>query len=192
MVGDLKKKLKLDPSRILEYESEIWDRCKRISELNRLYLLEKEQITPQVKNAFITFRSQEGKQRALRAYSIPWHRKLCCKNQYNKVLLDMETFPELQDPVDPALVLWHNYGLKTKHKVFYYLKLYGVIAVFLIISGTGHAYFHYVDRIFAQMQNFEVRNSCFQRSTSISAQMAVEAKNDPAVMSCYCVHNKNR
>lgn len=61
----LKKRMKNDPSNKTAYEAESWKLYTRVTKHKDEYYKERVETTPSIRNAFITFRSMEGKQRAL-------------------------------------------------------------------------------------------------------------------------------
>lgn len=60
-IADLKKKIQVDPAATRTYEAEIWRHYSNISYHNDLYYEDKEELDPSVMNAYVTFRSMEGK-----------------------------------------------------------------------------------------------------------------------------------
>jgi len=92
-IADLKKKIQVDPKRTRDYEAVQWKHYTRITELNDDYYNEKNQIETEdshgIKNAFVTFRSMEGKERCVAAYNISWFRRnfvanCCCLDSFFK------------------------------------------------------------------------------------------------------------
>ena len=57
-----------DPYNVKKYEKDLWKLHIRITELKDAYYAEKEDTVPEIKNAHITFRSMEGRSRAMQAY----------------------------------------------------------------------------------------------------------------------------
>ena len=51
--------------------------CDEVTDYKEKYYLEKQMHIPHIKSAFITFRSMEGKQRALQAYATKSFRRIC-------------------------------------------------------------------------------------------------------------------
>ena len=57
--------MKNDPMNVKKYEKKIWELHVDITDYKDAYYLDKENIVPQIKNAYITFRSMEGAARAV-------------------------------------------------------------------------------------------------------------------------------
>ena len=69
-IADLKKKIQVDPARTREYEAKVWYHSTHVTNANDAYYKEKLSMEPQIKKAYITFRSMEGMRRAKSAYSV--------------------------------------------------------------------------------------------------------------------------
>ena len=54
-----------DPLNSKTHEKEMWVLFNKVTELKQDYYREKESISPKITSAFITFRSMEGKERAI-------------------------------------------------------------------------------------------------------------------------------
>ena len=65
----LKDMMANDPTQSNYYEKEMWVRYTKVTRLKDEYYEEKAKLTPHIKNAYVTFRSQEGKARAKQAYA---------------------------------------------------------------------------------------------------------------------------
>ena len=50
---------------VMRDEKEMWKQYNKVTEHKEAYYREKERASPQIVNAYITFRSMEGKERAL-------------------------------------------------------------------------------------------------------------------------------
>ena len=60
-----KKRMQNDPLGSRKYEKEIWILYQRVTDHKDAYYFDKMNSEPLVKNAYVTFRSMEGKHRAL-------------------------------------------------------------------------------------------------------------------------------
>ena len=67
-IQQLKKKMTNDPENQSEYEKQIWKHYNAVTSHKDAYFKDKMGMQPTVANCYITFRSMEGKQRALVAY----------------------------------------------------------------------------------------------------------------------------
>ena len=67
-IQQFKKKMTNDPQNQSQYEKQIWQRYNAVTSHKDAYFKDKMGMQPTVANCYITFRSMEGKQRALVAY----------------------------------------------------------------------------------------------------------------------------
>ena len=71
---------------------------------------------PVVKNAYVTFRSMEGKHRALQAWETPnllrlFAEHVCCmKSVFKKEKLLSKGYPYVRETANPECVVWENLG----------------------------------------------------------------------------------
>jgi hypothetical protein len=71
---------------------------------------------PVVKNAYVTFRSMEGKHRALQAWETPnllrlFAEHVCCmKSVFKKKKLLSKGYPYVRETANPECVVWENLG----------------------------------------------------------------------------------
>lgn len=76
-------------------------------------------IEPEIKNAFITFRSMEGKHRALQAFYTPTATRVCAENfccmdtLFKARKLLRKGHLSFEETVDPANVVWENMATST-------------------------------------------------------------------------------
>lgn len=70
LIADLRKKILVDPANTREYEAIQWTHYSHVTRLFEQYYAEKDKIVPTVNNIYVTFRSMEGKERAVKAYDI--------------------------------------------------------------------------------------------------------------------------
>jgi hypothetical protein len=76
-VANLKKKIQVDPKNVHRYETEMWRHYTNITNFNTQYLKEKGSIVPEIKNVYVTFRSMEGRERALKAFDLSYVERKC-------------------------------------------------------------------------------------------------------------------
>lgn len=106
-IADLKKKILVDPDNTRTYEAQIWQHYATVTELNDSYYEDKKAASGEVVNAYVMFRSMEGKQRAIKAYDIHCCQRLCvsfccCLSQFfKKKQLIRKGFLTVESPVDP-------------------------------------------------------------------------------------------
>lgn len=55
----------------------MWRHYTSVTRLNEKYAEEKPSMVPEIKNAYVTFRSMEGRERALRAFDLNWAQRKC-------------------------------------------------------------------------------------------------------------------
>jgi hypothetical protein len=60
--------MKNDPINSKKYEKELWQLHIKVTELKDAYYIDKLTSKPGIKNAYVTFRSVEGRERAIQAY----------------------------------------------------------------------------------------------------------------------------
>lgn len=60
-IADLRKKILVDPPNTRRYEVQQWVLYTEVTKLNDLYYAEKNRIKPEIRNAYVTFRSMESK-----------------------------------------------------------------------------------------------------------------------------------
>ena len=81
-IARLRKKMKNDPMRSPIYEREMWRLYTRVTEHKNRYYIDRMNTVPIIKNAYVTFRSMEGKERAMQAYEtgrvIRWIAEYVC------------------------------------------------------------------------------------------------------------------
>jgi hypothetical protein len=133
----LREKIKNDPLGIAIYEKEEWVLYSRITELKDKYYNEKIHVSPELNNVYITFRSMEGKQRALQAYNISPFRRLfseiCCgmRLMLRKKKLLMQGFYRIKEAEVPENIIWENLGVKWQSKFVRFLA--GLVPLLLCI-----------------------------------------------------------
>lgn len=76
-IANLKKKIIVDPRNTKRYEVQMWKHYANVTEYNEQYVEEKGSTVPEIKNAYLTFRSMEGKERALKAFGLNWCQRVC-------------------------------------------------------------------------------------------------------------------
>ena len=71
---------------------------------------------PKVRNAYVTFRSMEGKQRALTAWETPnavriFAEYICCmQSVFKKKKLIGKGYPFVRETTAPDTIIWENLG----------------------------------------------------------------------------------
>ena len=195
-IADLRKKIQVDPQHTREYEAIQWMHYTRITELNDEYYEEKARIAKSnghtIKNAFITFRSMEGKERCIKAFEISWFQRYfiancCCLDGFfrRKKLLQ-KGFPSIREVVDPQTVIWENLGVSFAQRCNQNMKTYMVVLMTLFISFWGFYYFQTIEKDLVSM----VRSDC-QGESSYDIDIAWLDNQKPykyklGEMNCYC------
>ena len=75
----LKKQIEIDPQNKVDYDNQIWKLYTKVTAHKDAYYAERDTSVPNLRNAYITFRSMEGKQRALQAYETPVVTRVCAE-----------------------------------------------------------------------------------------------------------------
>ena len=195
-IADLRKKIQVDPQHTREYEAIQWMHYTRITELNDDYYEEKARIQRSnghsIKNAFITFRSMEGKERCIKAFEISWFQRYfiancCCLDGFfrRKKLLQ-KGFPAIREVVDPQTVIWENLGVSFAYRCNQNMKTYMVILATLFVSFWGFYYFQTIEKDLVSM----VRSDC-QGEAAYDIDIAWLDNQKPykyklGEMNCYC------
>ena len=105
-----------DPIRASKYERESWKLYEEVTNHKDMYYRDKVDCVPHIKNAYVTFRSIEGKQRCLQAYETKSCRRVCteyfcCLHQiFKKKKLLAKGYYDINDTVDADNIIWENIG----------------------------------------------------------------------------------
>lgn len=100
-------------------------------------------VNPQIKNAYVTFRSMEGKQRAMQAYETGTAARLfaeyicCMKSVFQKKKLLKKGYYSIRDTVEPETIIWENLGVPASSKFFRWVGALSLAAVLFAISFAG-------------------------------------------------------
>ena len=106
-----------------------------------------------VVNAYITFRSMEGKDRAVQAYNISMlPRKFvelfCCMSVFfKKRKILKKSYPYVEAAHDPATIIWENLNVSMARTLLVYVIELMVAALLLLITFIGMAYFGYAEKV---------------------------------------------
>mmetsp|Transcript_1146 Transcript_1146/g.2100 ORF Transcript_1146/g.2100 Transcript_1146/m.2100 type:complete len:700 (+) Transcript_1146:1456-3555(+) len=189
----LRQKIKNDPLNIAEYERREWKLYTRITSLKDTYYHEKVEITPRLRNAYVTFRSMEGKQRALQAYyPSRFHRifteVFCNMSQmFKKKKLNMKGFYKLGEAFQPENIIWENIGVPLNSKLWRW-------GTGIVFSGAFLALnFFVLQKLasFEKLKNVYMKNECETIDSEISMFAAMDDRelapdNQVGILNCYC------
>lgn len=181
-----------DPLSAPKYEKEIWKAYSRVTELKDTYYAEKMSQVPSVKNAYVTFRSMEGKSRTMQAYNTNRFVRLfteyfCCMKQvFKKKKLLQKGFLNVDRAVDPKLIIWENQGVK----VMSMIKRWLVALVLTILLGGISFYALWNFAKFEKSRLDYVKSDCTGESTYTMSQAFADfgkaQKAQQGLMNCYC------
>ncbi len=98
-------------------------------------------------NAYVTFRSMEGKERALQAYNISSLQKLCasyccCLDFYfKKKKLLQKGYLSVQETTDPKIIIWENLAVKNLKNFLIGSQTFMIGFMILFVGFWGQVYF---------------------------------------------------
>jgi hypothetical protein len=111
--------------------------------LNDAFYEEKIKISPEIIDCYVTFRSMEGRDRALQGYDIHWLKrlfvtKICCLDHFfRKKRLVQEGSMTINEAVDPQIILWENIGLNDTSKFKNKFIVFAAVVWTLFFSYAG-------------------------------------------------------
>ena len=149
-IADLRKKILVDPPSTRIYEAEQWKHYTKVTMLNDAFYEEKEKIDPEILNCYVTFRSMEGKERALQGYDISTTKKyfvtyFCCLDQFfKKKRLVQEGNMVINETVDPQIIMWENIGISMYTQIKNQLFVMNAVFWSLFFSYCGQYYWQYI------------------------------------------------
>ena len=118
------------------------EQCKKLLakglELARKYREQIEQLDTanEVKCAFVTFRSEEGRARILQAYQMNRGKRclvMCCFKEKVRSKLFFERWLQVEPAINPSLIMWQNLGYSQTSRCFRII-LTTVVSLVLIIA----------------------------------------------------------
>lgn len=141
------KKIRLsdegDENALIDLDYEINNLRETINQQRVSYystLKEQETDISQAICAFVTFRSFEGRERALKEFNVPWYirwtyffSQFCLNEKYKEKRLQGR-FLYVKDTLEPELLNWHNFGRRGFSFVFRNIVYYAAILLFLLFS----------------------------------------------------------
>lgn len=192
-IADLKKKIQVDPAGTRDYEAEIWRHYAQITYQNDLYYEEKQTLDPVVMNAYVTFRSMEGKKRAISAYNIGIVSRViisycCCLDSFfKKKKLIQKGYLTVNETVDPQIIAWENLGHSFGRKCMYRMISSALILMALAVGFGGQVYFANLEKDYDAI----IRSDCSGETTYDLDQAWLDIKEtNPkkrlGIMNCYC------
>jgi len=135
--------MKNDPQNQSKYEKQIWQHYNAVTSHKDAYFKDKMGMQPTVANCYITFRSMEGKQRALVAYDTKDVKRIfaeyiCCMSSiFKRKKLLQKGYYNVGDTVDPECIIWENLGTSTCSKVLRWVGAGTVCLLLCAISFYG-------------------------------------------------------
>lgn len=103
----LKSRMENDPKNRTVYEEKMWTHYSHVTKKKEAYLEAKKSSNSAIADAYVTFKSLDGKAKAIEAFDFNWLQrvtaeKLCCLGSIfsNKKILH-SGFPIIRDTVDP-------------------------------------------------------------------------------------------
>lgn len=139
-ISRLRKKMKNDPMRSPIYEGEMWKLYTRITEHKNRYYQDRINTVPTISSAYVTFRSMEGKERAMQAYEtgrvIRWIAEyVCCMGSlFKKKKLLQKGYLRMKEAHDPEILIWENTGQSFWRKFFIGLTYLFFACVFIALG----------------------------------------------------------
>lgn len=192
-IREIKKKMNNDPLHSKVHEKEMWQEYNKVTEHKEAYYREKEHGKPEIVNAYITFRSMEGKARAIQAYNVSFLPRVfvelfCCMSGFfKKRKILQKHMPYVQNAIDPICILWENMNISFC-RTFMFLMLELLIAmVLLFITFAAMAYL----ATFEKVRKDYVKSDCVALPELTAAQALKDhlKKNKDRVeglMNCFC------
>ena len=178
-----------------KHENELWPLKLRITKIKDAYFKDRKMITPRILTAYVTFRSMEGRERAMEAFNPPfWSRffveYLCCMpNIFAKKKLLDSGFYEIEDPGDPSNIVWENLGLSFFFKAFRFISAF----IFACVFFTGCFYMIWWLANFEKEYKNYLKRECDTNVDSVYTQyeayydFKVLAEHERlGLMHCYC------
>lgn len=191
-IADLKKKIQVDPPRTREYEADVWKHSTNVTNANDAYYKEKLAAEPQLKKAYVTFRSMEGMRRARSAYNVNFLQRMaaeycCCLSGYFvKNKLKQRGYLSVHSTVDPQLLIWENLGLPRRYHLQQHILGFVVVVLIMMVSFGGQYYLSNLEKDLVDI----VRSDCSGESRYDIDQAFVDHyvahKYRQGLMNCYC------
>mmetsp|Transcript_14014 Transcript_14014/g.23808 ORF Transcript_14014/g.23808 Transcript_14014/m.23808 type:complete len:888 (-) Transcript_14014:196-2859(-) len=139
-IAKLKRKMLNDPLQSHNYEKDIWSCYRQITQYKDTYYRDKENFKPKIRNAYVTFRSMEGKQRAVQAYTANIFSRifteLCCcmPAVFKKKKLLKKGYYNVDEPGDPDNIIWEHLGVPFCSKFVRYVFAFLCSLVWFALS----------------------------------------------------------
>ena len=108
--------------------------------------------------AFVTFRSQEGMQRAMETYYIPLYKRIayslfpCCFSESFKELMFNEKFLHVKRPIEPSLINWNHHGVPSWERflrqiTLWFLLLGIIVFTFLMTMYINKSFYTNMEKV---------------------------------------------
>lgn len=186
-----KKKMVNDPLGSRGYEKQIWTLYQKVTDHKDAYYFEKLHSVPQVKNAYVTFRSMEGKHRAMQAWETTnflriFVEYLCCmKSVFKKKKLLGKGYPRVRETANPECVIWENLGQKKSASFLVRLAVLLIAAAFF----AGAFCFMWFFARYEKMRVNYVKSECFEGDYGESEALEdfrLPTDQQKGTMHCFC------
>lgn len=147
-----------DPKNSHVYEHRIWKMHNDVTYHKNEYYRQKNSASTDIINAYVSFRSMEGKQRILYSYQLKsWRRVLAqcfcgMKSVFRRKMLLEKGYYDLEDAAESDDIIWEHHGIQLVQT----LKKYAAVTVicvatllftamvFMLVADQEKARFNYV------------------------------------------------
>jgi len=185
----LRGKMLNDPINASKYERQSWKLYDKVTDLKDLYYKDKISSLPNVKNAYVTFRSLEGQQRALQAYETKWCRRMCTeyiccmRSVFRKKKLLAQGYYDIGDTVDPDNLIWENIG-STKSSKF--IRWFGALSISLMLFAV--CFYFYLQTAYLERTKVDLNlSTCGEPFyTTMAAWDDMRSEEPQGYLNCFC------
>jgi hypothetical protein len=191
-IADLKKKILVDPDNTRTYEAQIWQHYATVTELNDSYYEDKKAASGEVVNAYVMFRSMEGKNRAIKAYDIHCCQRICvsfccCLSQFfKKKQLIRKGFLTVESPVDPQIIVWENLGISCWSRCAHRMITSMLVLMVLLVGFGGQVYLSNLEKDYNDIVRSDCKSESFYNIDQAWLDYKAPQKQRMGIMNCYC------
>jgi hypothetical protein len=191
-IADLKKKIQVDPSRTREYEAQVWKHSTNVTNANDAYYKEKLASEPELKKAYVTFRSMEGMRRARSAYAVNFCQRIaaeyccCLSNYFVRNKLKQRGFLRVNTTVDPQILIWENLGLPQSYHMKQHILGFIVVFAIMAISFSGQYYLSNIEKDLVDMARSDCSGESQYDIDKAFGDYYAAPQQRQGLMNCYC------